>query len=119
MDLVGKVVACAHSGQCQHNCSTAFKIVPQEIDFYSRFRLPLPDLCPNCRYGERLRFRNPVQLWSRTCQCAGATSDNGVYANTANHTHTPNHCPNELETSYSPDRPEIIYCEQCYQAEVA
>lgn len=27
-------------------------------------------------------------------------------------------CQNEFETSYSPDRPEIIYCEKCYQQEI-
>ena len=24
-------------------------------------------------------------------------------------------CNNEFETSYAPDRPEIVYCERCYQ----
>ncbi|MCX6720693.1 MAG: hypothetical protein NTW11_02725 [Candidatus Staskawiczbacteria bacterium] len=28
-------------------------------------------------------------------------------------------CPNEFETSYAPDRPEIVYCESCYNGEVA
>ena len=28
-------------------------------------------------------------------------------------------CKNEFETSYAPDRPEIVYCEQCYNEEVA
>ncbi len=28
-------------------------------------------------------------------------------------------CPNEFETSYAPERPEIVYCEKCYQQEVA
>ncbi len=27
-------------------------------------------------------------------------------------------CPNEFQTAYAPDRTEIVYCEQCYQAEV-
>lgn len=27
-------------------------------------------------------------------------------------------CPNEFETTYTPDRPEIVYCEACYLAEV-
>ncbi len=25
----------------------------------------------------------------------------------------------EIKTSYSPDRPELVYCESCYQNEVA
>ena len=28
-------------------------------------------------------------------------------------------CKNEFETSYAPERPEIIYCESCYNSEVA
>lgn len=40
------------------------------------------------------------------------------YINTANHFHGDNHCPNEFETSYAPERPEIVYCEDCYQNEV-
>jgi hypothetical protein len=28
------------------------------------------------------------------------------------------HCENKFETSYSPDKPEIVYCETCYQKEV-
>jgi len=27
-------------------------------------------------------------------------------------------CNNEFETSYAPDKLEIIYCEKCYQREV-
>jgi hypothetical protein len=27
-------------------------------------------------------------------------------------------CQNEFETPYAPARPEIVYCEQCYQTEV-
>jgi len=34
-----------------------------------------------------------------------------------NHNHK-GRCSTEFETSYSPDRPEIIYCEECYKREV-
>lgn len=27
-------------------------------------------------------------------------------------------CATQIQTSYSPDRPEIVYCEQCYLKEV-
>jgi hypothetical protein len=40
------------------------------------------------------------------------------YQNTIKHFHGDNPCPNEFETTYSPDRPEIVYCEKCYNAEV-
>ena len=54
---------------------------------------------------------------------AGKTSDlqlktNEKYTNAVNHFHGDDHCLNEFETSYEPGRPEIIYCEKCYQAEV-
>lgn len=35
-----------------------------------------------------------------------------------NHSHGDNNCEVEFETSYSPGRPEIVYCEKCYQQEV-
>jgi len=27
-------------------------------------------------------------------------------------------CTNEFETPYAPDRPEIVYCEECYNKEI-
>jgi len=117
--ITEEVIGCAHAGNCVDQCSTAFKILPRELEFYRRLNLPLPHLCYNCRHGERLRQRNPLKLWHRKCQCAGGASENGIYKNTVAHAHHgTGHCPNEFETSYSPERPEIVYCEQCYQNEV-
>ncbi len=48
----------------------------------------------------------------------GEESLDGVYMNTGEHHHGKGRCPNEFETSYAPDRPEIVYCESCYQSEV-
>jgi len=105
----------------KHNCSQAFRITQNELNFYRRMNIPIPEQCPNTRHHERLKRRNPFKLWKRICQCAGETSDNQVYTNTSQ-THKPHaitdHCPNEFETAYSSDRPEIIYCKECYQAEV-
>jgi len=117
--ITNEVVGCAHQGTYTHQCTTAFRIIPEELSFYRRMNLPLPRLCPNCRHYERLVQRNPLKLWHRKCQCAGGKSDNSTYQNTAKHQHQDGHCPNDFETSYSPERKEIIYCEQCYQAEVA
>lgn len=73
-----------------------FRIIPQELKFYRMMKLPLPRKCPDQRHLERLARRNPRKLWKRQCQkCSTAT-----------------------ETTYAPDRPEIIYCEKCYLAEV-
>ena len=81
--------------------------------------LPLPRYCPNCRHHHRLKQRNPLKLYKRKCQCAGEYSDNKKYKNTTtHHHHGKDHCPREFETTYAPDRPEIVYCEKCYQEEV-
>jgi hypothetical protein len=117
-DIIGKVIECAHQGKCNEQCTTAFKIIEPELQFYRKMNLPLPRLCPNCRHYQRLKQRNPLKLWHRKCQCGGEKSENGVYKNTIEHFHGSNPCPNEFETAYAPDRPEIVYCEKCYLAEV-
>jgi len=80
----------------EHQCSMAFKITPEELAMYKRFNLPLPRKCPNTRNFEKFQMRNPVNLWDRNCA----------------------KCGKDIKTSYAPDRPEIVYCEQCYQQEV-
>ncbi len=100
------------------SCSHVYRIIQSELAFLRTMSLPLPRQCPNCRYIERSRHRNPVRFHHRQCTCGGSTSDNGAYANQAEHLHGADHCTNEFETSYAPERPEIVYCEQCYQAEV-
>jgi len=118
-DILTESIGCAHQAGCKHGCTTAFRIIGRELEFYKRMNLPLPRLCPNCRYYRRLHALNPSKLWHRKCQCAGIESENGVYKNLANHhLHSTEHCPNEFETSYAPERPEIVYCEKCYQQEV-
>ncbi|MBI5733186.1 hypothetical protein HY967_04555 [Candidatus Jorgensenbacteria bacterium] len=116
--VVNEIVSCDHAGKCNQQCTTAFRITEEDLRMYRAAKLPLPRLCPNCRHYERLAKRNPLKLWHRICQCGGSISENGSYKNLSEHFHTNSHCPNEFETSYAPDRPEIIYCEQCYNAEV-
>ena len=96
--IINKVIECEHQGKCNEQCTEAFKIIPDELAFYKRMNLPIPHLCPNCRHYNRLKQRNPLKLWHRKCM--------------------KENCSNEFETSYAPDRPEIIYCERCYQQEV-
>ena len=114
--ITNEILAC-------EQCSWNFKITPFELSFYRKMHLPLPRKDFECRHQERLRKRTPKYIWHRTCQCAGVTSDQRPvtsfsYQNTAIHHHGQNHCPEEFETSYAPERPEIVYCEGCYQAEV-
>src|SRR3989344_2361143 len=118
-DILNQIIGCEHKGKCNENCSVAFRIIPQELEFYRKQNLSFPRLCPNCRHYQRIKQRNPLKLWHRKCTCSGTKSDNGIYQNTAEHFHKPGRCPNEFETSYALERLETVYCEQCYSVEVA
>ncbi len=118
-DILNEIIECAHKGACNDQCTGAFRIIPSELAFYRHLGIPLPRLCPSCRHFERVRQRNPYHLWHRACQCGGISSANGEYRNQGTHIHHgASPCPNEFETTYSPERPDIVYCEQCYQQEV-
>ncbi|MBI4085550.1 MAG: hypothetical protein HY432_03565 [Candidatus Liptonbacteria bacterium] len=79
------------------NCGKAFRMVTGEYELLKRFGFPLPRLCPDCRHIGRIKKTNPYKLWDRKCA----------------------KCGTDIKTSYSPDRPEIVYCESCYNSEVA
>ena len=95
-------------------CHRGFRVIKSEIDFYREQKVPIPGMCFFCRLTRRSKKKNPMKLWPRQCMCDGS-----VYKNSAPHAHHPNgRCHNKFETSFSPDRPEIVYCEECYQQEV-
>lgn len=73
-------------------CSRNYKILDKELKFYRQFNIPPPKICPECRHEERMKLRNPKKLWKRSCAS----------------------CQKEIQTSYAPERPEKILCEQCY-----
>jgi hypothetical protein len=97
-DILKGTIQCEHKNSCDHQCTNAFRIIPEELQFYKRMGIPIPRICPNCRYFIRLNRTSPWKLWHRQCMKKG--------------------CTNEFETSYAPERPEIVYCESCYQKEV-
>lgn len=98
-DILKDIIACEHAGAaCVHQCTEAFRITPDELAQYRHVNLPLPRLCPNCRYYKRLEYRRPWKLWHRQCMNEG--------------------CGNEFETPYAPEWPETVFCESCYQKEV-
>lgn len=88
-DVVDWAILCERTGR-------PFRILKQELDFYRRQKLPLPRLHPDERYDRRLVLRNPRKLWTRNCM----------------------KCQKEIQTTYAPERPEIVYCENCYLKEV-
>ncbi|MBI4086242.1 MAG: hypothetical protein HY433_03325 [Candidatus Liptonbacteria bacterium] len=110
-DILSGVIACV-------NCARAYRIIKMELDFLRAENIPLPRLCPDCRHKMRIAQRNPYFFYNGECGCAGGSSSNGKYKNSTPHFHREKVCPSKFITSYAPDRPEIVYCEQCYQAEV-
>ncbi len=99
-DILNQILVCK-------NCKKNFRITKSEFDFYKRMNIPLPHKDFECRHQERMSKRNPRKLWHSACMC-----------DKKNHLHGAEKCKNEFKTSYSPDRPEIVYCETCYQQEV-
>jgi Zn ribbon nucleic-acid-binding protein len=87
--ICGEILAC-------RKCGKNYKIIPQELKIVREKKLPLPAHCPDCRLEARLGTRNPRKLWQRSCA----------------------KCGEDIQTTYPPKRPEIIYCEECYLKEV-
>ncbi|OGZ00880.1 MAG: hypothetical protein A2946_03915 [Candidatus Liptonbacteria bacterium RIFCSPLOWO2_01_FULL_53_13] len=78
-------------------CGKNYRVISMELDFYRHFQIPIPAKCSFCRDNERRVQLNPIAFYDRICA----------------------KCSEAIKTTYAPDRPEIVYCEQCYQAEVA
>ncbi len=98
-DITNEIIAC-------ETCKRAYRIVNIELQFYRRIGLPLPHKCHNCRFLNRYKFINKLKLYHRSCMCK------------KEHSHHSGQCDIEFETSYSPDQPDVVYCEKCYQQEV-
>lgn len=88
-EITKAILLCEESGK-------PYKIVPQELAFYRKMKLPLPKFAPNVRHNKHMARRNPRKLWDRNCAKCNAA----------------------IQTSYAPERPEIVYCEACYLKEV-
>ncbi|MBI5156318.1 hypothetical protein HZA45_03540 [Candidatus Peregrinibacteria bacterium] len=88
-DVCAKIYRCSETGK-------PYKIIPQELAFHKRLSIPLPRRCPDQRHRDRFALRNPRHLWDRECK----------------------KCKKAIQTSYAPDRPEIVFCEDCYLKEV-
>ena len=88
-EITKELIACVE-------CKKAYRIIEKELGFYRTEKLPLPRTCLNCRHKYRIAQRNKSMLYDRVCA----------------------KCNADIKTSYSLDRPEIVYCEECYQREV-
>lgn len=84
-ELKKQILKCEGSGQL-------FKIIPQELQFYKKQGIPVPHRSSDQRHRDRLSLRNPRFLWDRKCS----------------------ECGKGIKTSYAPERPEKVFCEECY-----
>jgi len=105
---------------CQ-NCKQNFVLPPNESALTPSYA-PTAAITPACSNAIRLSYgKDIVCAKGRKSQIPNPKSQTNPkfqYTNTSQHFHGDNPYPNEFETSYAPDRPEIVYCEQCYNAEV-
>lgn len=84
-EILNWAIKCEKSGRL-------FQIQKPELALYRQMNMPIPHLHFLERHQERRVLRNPQKLWTRNCA----------------------KCKTEIQTSYSPDRPDIVYCEKCY-----
>lgn len=83
--ILEEVLACTQ-------CRKPYRVIPQELAFYRLQKLPIPTRCHDCRHFDRLAKMPPRQLWDRACA----------------------HCGKTTPSIYAPDKPEIVYCTECY-----
>lgn len=102
--IVQEMFQCEHDGTCLDVCSKVFRVIPQELQFYKNQKLPLPRMCYNCRHAERLKRRNPLELYGRECMCVLDHKHSGA-----------GRCSNKFQTTFAPTRPEKVYCEDCFR----
>jgi len=76
-------------------CDRRYKIAKLELDLLRKMNIPLPTQCLKCRENARFDKLQKPRFYDRNCV----------------------KCDKPIRTSYAPDRPEIIYCEKCYQGE--
>lgn len=88
-DILEEILKCK-------NCGKNYRLIKMEIDFYRRFNLPIPNQCFLCRDHARTQLLNPIEIHERKCD----------------------KCGKDIKTSWSADKPEIVYCENCYKQEV-
>ena len=73
-----------------------FRIIKPELEFYRKHSLPIPKRHPDQRHLDRMNLRNSRKLYERNCD----------------------KCEKEIQTTYSPEREETVYCEECYNKEI-
>lgn len=88
-DVLNWAITCVKTGR-------PFRITKPELEFYRRNKLPVPCIHPDERHLMRLAKKNPYRLWQEKCS----------------------KCSKDVYTNTPPGHKHILYCEECYLAEV-
>ncbi|MDP2642788.1 MAG: hypothetical protein Q8P62_03020 [Candidatus Peregrinibacteria bacterium] len=84
-DITAQILAC-------EICKKNYKITEEELNFYKKQLLPIPNDCHDCRHKNRFNLRNQRHLYKRNCQ----------------------KCNIGIETTFKEDSDIVVYCEKCY-----
>lgn len=88
--VINEIISCT-------TCPKKYKVIQLEYSILKRLNIPVPDQCPKCRDHARFQKINIPRFYERNCS----------------------KCDAKVTTAFSPERPEVIYCEKCYQQEMA
>lgn len=88
--ILSKAIVCSESGR-------PFRLTPYELNFYRQHNVPLPRLHPDVRIDKLFEHHVPYRLFDDHCK----------------------KCGKEIQSGYDPAKGYTVYCESCYQTEVA
>jgi len=78
--------------KCKHD----FVLEADDFSFYEKMKVPVPKICPDCRFKMKSLFRNETTLYSG--QKCGM-------------------CAKGIVTMYNPKLPYTVYCYDCFYSE--
>jgi len=89
-DILRETIGCVE-------CGKGFRIIPMELSFLRRMKLPVPRKCPFCRVRAQFtRWTKNLRVVSRTCK----------------------ECGEKFTTHYTEEDAPFVLCKKCYQKEI-
>lgn len=83
---------CQKALVCQ-STSKQYRILPAELSFYRRMKLPIPRFCYDKRHIDRVAQHGAINLFENSCD----------------------RCHQSIKTPHYEPRPKVLYCEDCYR----
>ncbi len=77
-------------------CQKDFDLDSDDLGFYEKMKVPVPNVCPDCRFKMRAMWRNEMTLYSgRKCAM----------------------CDKSILSMYNPKSPYKVFCYDCFYSE--